>query len=217
MDRVFDLIATAGDAACAIDSTQKIAFWNKAAEELLGFKSSEVLGRYCFNVFGGTDGDGCSICRRKCDVILTNTDRAPISNRDFLTHTKYGQAIWLNISTLHVPSYWQRLTLLIYVMRNITRQKIIEQDLQRLFGKVLDASSANAVYNGNLPSPQSHLTVREREVLQLLAAGMSTAKLAATLFISEATVRNHIHQIISKLGVHNRLEAVVQAMRHELL
>ncbi|MGO1946573.1 MULTISPECIES: response regulator transcription factor [Brachybacterium] len=54
----------------------------------------------------------------------------------------------------------------------------------------------------------SPLTTKETEALQGAAAGGSTAKIAATLFLSEGTVRNHISSAIGKLGVANRAEAV---------
>ncbi|WP_422116654.1 response regulator [Brachybacterium sp. UNK5269] len=55
------------------------------------------------------------------------------------------------------------------------------------------------------PSP---LTLKETEVLQAAAAGGTTARIAATLFLSEGTVRNHISAAIGKLGVTTRAEAV---------
>jgi DNA-binding NarL/FixJ family response regulator len=61
------------------------------------------------------------------------------------------------------------------------------------------------------------LTAREREVLSLLAAGTSTKDVATELFISPATVRNHIHNILAKLGVQSRLEAVVLALKQALI
>ncbi len=55
------------------------------------------------------------------------------------------------------------------------------------------------------PSP---LTAKETEVLQATAAGGTTARIAAGLFLSEGTVRNHLSAVIGKLGVTNRAEAV---------
>ena len=55
------------------------------------------------------------------------------------------------------------------------------------------------------------ITPREREVLHLFGAGFGTAAVAARLEISPVTVRNHAQRIISKLGVHSRLEAVARA------
>ena len=59
-----------------------------------------------------------------------------------------------------------------------------------------------------------HLTPRQQDVLRYLAAGSSTAQIAARLGIANETVRNHVRGIMQRLGVHSRLEAVLRA--HEL-
>ena len=61
------------------------------------------------------------------------------------------------------------------------------------------------------------LSAREREVLELLGAGVSTANIAAQLFLSVHTVRNHVQSILTKLGAHSKLEAVAIATREGLL
>jgi DNA-binding NarL/FixJ family response regulator len=60
---------------------------------------------------------------------------------------------------------------------------------------------------------RSKLTTREWEVLDLLTRGLATADIAATLFVSNETVRSHIKHILRKLGVHTRQEAVDLAQR----
>jgi DNA-binding NarL/FixJ family response regulator len=61
------------------------------------------------------------------------------------------------------------------------------------------------------------LTPREVEVLQLLAVGLSTERIAADLFISVNTVRNHVSKILAKLGAHSKLEAVAIATRDKIV
>jgi len=61
------------------------------------------------------------------------------------------------------------------------------------------------------------LTARETEVLQRLADGAATEQIAADLFVSVNTVRNHVHNIIRKLNVHSRLEAVASGIRNGLI
>ncbi|MEI7655441.1 MAG: response regulator transcription factor, partial [Actinomycetes bacterium] len=58
---------------------------------------------------------------------------------------------------------------------------------------------------------------REREVLSLVAEGLNNRAVASRLYISENTVKNHVRNIHEKLGVHNRMEAVVRAVREGLL
>ena len=58
----------------------------------------------------------------------------------------------------------------------------------------------------------SLLSSREEQVLQLLANGLSNRELASVMKLSEHTVKNHLFRIFDKLGVSNRLEAVLYAM-----
>jgi two-component system NarL family response regulator len=66
-----------------------------------------------------------------------------------------------------------------------------------------------------MPAPR--LTDREMEVLKLVAQGMNNRDIAKELFISENTVKNHIRNILEKLHLHSRMEAVVYAVREKLL
>ncbi|MFP5225079.1 MAG: response regulator [Actinomycetota bacterium] len=65
--------------------------------------------------------------------------------------------------------------------------------------------------------PGPKVTDREMEVLQLVAKGMSNREIAKALFISENTVKNHIRNILEKLQLHSRMQAVYYAVREGLI
>jgi DNA-binding NarL/FixJ family response regulator len=65
--------------------------------------------------------------------------------------------------------------------------------------------------------PAPRLTDRELEVLRLVARGLNNKEIAKQLFISENTVKNHVRNILEKLQLHSRMEAVVYAVREKLL
>ncbi len=67
----------------------------------------------------------------------------------------------------------------------------------------------------SVPTPR--LTDRELEVLRLVAQGKSNREIAGDLYISENTVKNHVRNILEKLHLHTRMEAVMYAVREKLL
>jgi DNA-binding NarL/FixJ family response regulator len=66
------------------------------------------------------------------------------------------------------------------------------------------------------PALPDGLTLREAEVLSLIAAGLSNSQIARRLYVSEATVKTHVNHIFTKAGVHDRAQAVAYAHRHHL-
>ena len=83
--------------------------------------------------------------------------------------------------------------------------------------RAMDAAAAvlRDLGGGTAPRARAHgeLTAREQEVLGLIGLGMSNARIALTLCISEKTAGHHVSRILSKLGVRNRAEAAAHAAR----
>lgn len=68
------------------------------------------------------------------------------------------------------------------------------------------------------PAPElAELTPREQEILQLIAQGASNREIAQTLYLSEKTVRNHVTNILSRLGLRDRTQAAIAALQKHLI
>lgn len=87
----------------------------------------------------------------------------------------------------------------------------------QMAGKLLDVTNQLLRHEELLSARKPQLTGREIEVLELVAQGNTSREIGAALFISENTVKNHIRNILDKLGLHSRNEAVLYAVREELI
>jgi DNA-binding NarL/FixJ family response regulator len=83
--------------------------------------------------------------------------------------------------------------------------------------KIIEAFAATAPLSFDRPPELENLTARETEVLHMLARGMSNAEIAATLIVGDATIKTHVARILMKLGLRDRVQAVVYAYEHRLV
>lgn len=88
---------------------------------------------------------------------------------------------------------------------------------QGLAGKILEEFARVSRGEGAPEGDRDALTDREREVLQLVTEGKTNREIAAALFIAESTVNFHMKNILSKLHLRNRAEAVAYALRSGLV
>jgi two-component system NarL family response regulator len=94
-------------------------------------------------------------------------------------------------------------------------QSLISPSMASKLLNEFNSLARQAAEKEELPAPV--LTARELEVLKLVARGMSNKDVADELFISENTVKNHVRNILEKLHLHSRMEAVMYAVRKRLV
>lgn len=106
-----------------------------------------------------------------------------------------------------------------YLLKDVHADKLAEAIRNAHHGlSTLDPSATQALVQAAQQSPLgADLTGREREVLALLVQGKTNREIAADLTISQATVRLHVSNILSKLGAANRTEATALALKHHLI
>jgi DNA-binding NarL/FixJ family response regulator len=126
------------------------------------------------------------------------------------TRTKAGKPVWLDISILAVPGARPDASNTLHLFRDVTASKQIEALVRERLAQAQPAAPPEG-------APPPELTRREFEILRLIASGANTGTMAERLHVSPTTVRNHVQNILGKLGVHSRLEVVAYATRHRLL
>ena len=177
----------------------------------------EVLERAGFDVVDAADADEAFYLAERTrphlallDVRLRNTSGYVIHRE--LNERYAGSIPVIFISGERTESYDRAAGLLLgaddYLVKPV--------DPDELIARVRRSLRWNGNGNGNVPSktePFTDLTAREREVLSLLADGMSTKQIANELVITPRTIGTHVQNILGKLGVHSRAQAVAFAHR----
>jgi PAS domain S-box-containing protein len=187
------LLRDTADGLCAVDAGGRIALWNRSAEHIVGYTAREVVGRLCCHVFVATDGVGTPLCYNGCHVVTLGDRSASSRQFGLTTRTKAGAGVRLVIDALVVRDARGERPVIVHLFRDLPPSRDIDR----------------------IPAA-ARLTPRELEVLRLIAGGANTRIIATRLRVSPATVRNHVQNLLGKLGVHSRLEAVAYAVRHRV-
>lgn len=107
-----------------------------------------------------------------------------------------------------------------YLLKNVTANDLHAAILAAHAGRSILAPEATQalIQAATQPQPPGHdLTAREREVLGLMVEGLSNTVIADRLTVSPSTIKAHVSNILTKLGVTSRTEAVALAVRHHLV
>ena len=106
-----------------------------------------------------------------------------------------------------------------YLIKTVSAEELAAAIRDAAAGRAtLSSEAAQVLVQGlKAPPPDYDLTAREKEILSLMVAGLSNEYIAARLVVSRSTVKFHVSNVLSKLGVATRTEAVAHALRNKLV
>ena len=107
-----------------------------------------------------------------------------------------------------------------YLLKDVSADELVKAIRAAHAGRATlapEAAQALVHASNQPPAPGLDLTEREREVLALMVEGLNNTQIAGRLTVSPSTIKSHVSNILSKLGVTSRTEAVTLALRHKLV
>jgi PAS domain S-box-containing protein len=125
MDEMYEALVGAADGAFVVDEELRIQFWNKAAEEITGFGTGDILGQKCYQILQGYDEENRLICKACCHVAELALKSEPVSNYDITTRTNKGDRRWLNISVITSKMGGNGYKkMIVHLFRDVTQKKM---------------------------------------------------------------------------------------------
>lgn len=215
-----DLVASTADPAFGTDEDGRIVIWNRAAEKLFGYPASDVLGRPCHEIICGKDVFGNRFCDQTCALINMARRHEAVRRFQMDVRLESNQLQRVSVSVLTVPGPRESQFTILHLLQPIKTRGPAEDSWSEIGGGVAETAAGTADTSSAAPSPPpqlASLTPRELEVLRLLADGSSNKRIADSLYISVMTVRTHVQNILRKLEVHSKVEAVALSLRHRLI
>jgi NarL family two-component system response regulator LiaR len=107
-----------------------------------------------------------------------------------------------------------------YLLKDVTADELARAIRAAHVGRATlspDVAQVIVQTAGQPPEPGLDLTERERDVLALMVEGLNNTQIAGRLTVSPSTIKSHVSNILAKLGVSSRTEAVTLALRHHLV
>ena len=212
---LFDLLEGTSDAAFAVTDQGEICSWNKAAEKLFGYSSTEAISNTCYNLLQGRGALGTRVCGENCSVRDCAAKHLEIPNFDLEVKIHSGRRLWVSVSTLVFENPRNHRRLIVHFAHDITETKKNEELLRKMISVSQQLSNMQDL--ALRPAPITPLSEHEKEILRWFSRGKNSSEIARRLKITLQTLRNHLHHINQKLHTHNRLEAVTHAMQRKLL
>ncbi len=205
------------DPVFVTDRNNRIAFWNRSAEHALGYTAEEAVGQSCAAFLEGCDDHGNRYCSDHCPVNLMALRNETVRQFGLKVRAKEGGTVKMDVSILHLAVPPPDHFFLVHVMRPSLRAEV-PRDAPAARPEKPEPPRPTLVIARESPDARARkLTSREVEVLAMLAAGHPTAEIAVRLHISTLTARNHVQNILDKLEVHSKAEAVAFAFQKSLI
>lgn len=156
------------------------------------------------------------------DVILMDINLPDRSGIDLCKEVreKYPSVYVIGLSTFNQQSFIQRMMqngASGYVLKNATQEELLEAIETVASGKTYLSDEAASSLRKTTGSEIPVLTRREKEVLELIAEGMTNNEIAAKLFISVTTVDTHRKNLLAKFDARNIAALIKTAMQHQML
>jgi PAS domain S-box-containing protein len=202
------------EATVAVDDAGTVVAWNEAAERLLGRPASEAVGRPCHEVMHGLTPAGAPLCGPACAVVALCRQGSAPRRFEMIARRPDGTDVWLDVTTVTIED--ERPVAVHVLSESISAKRLagVAADVAR---RLTEAAPERSADETALRQISESLTPREIEVLRLMAAGIGTDDIARRLSLTRSTVRNHVQNLLPKLRVHTRVEAVVLALKAGLV
>jgi PAS domain S-box-containing protein len=186
--------------------------WNAAAEAITGFGRSEALHQSFPQLTEAHGPLGKPLDAEYSERAIRD---GSVSSFDLELKTARGAAIWLNVSVLVFEPLRFSPALIVHLAHDITASRRRRAPNDRVRETAREITQFGDGEHHLVPVPL--LTQQEQRLLSLFAQGKTPAQVARELDISSQTLRNHLYHVNQKLGTHNRLEAVIHAVRRGLI
>jgi PAS domain S-box-containing protein len=202
--------ARTGDAVYVVGPEYGIVHWDDQMESLTGVLSEEAVGRPCYDAVMGEREDGGPFCAHGCAVMHLAQAHRPVSSFEMRIRARSGERRWVSVSNLTLET--EEGPYLVHLLRD---SQGTHDALQMAHGliQLSTKKEAPALRKQDVPA----LTPRQLEVLMLLSEGKSVREIGKELYLSEATVRNHVRSLLQALGAHSQLEVLAKAREMGIL
>ncbi len=205
---LFDSFALSPDPVFVTNRFESVIYWNEGAERLLGYTPEEIVGSSCVEKLAGCDAFGNRYCSENCPITQMANRGESVRHFGLRLRSRDGVVLKFDVTILHLAVPPPDLFFLAHILKTAESLDGVPPEPHR---------SAMIAVRESPDARARKLTTREVEVLGMLAAGRTTPEIAERLHISTLTARNHTQNILDKLELHSKAEAVAFAFQKGLI